>query len=643
MDSIQLKDFLKYKFLSDLKLSPDGKTAAYMQHACDLPNDGYVSYICVSDLNGDNKRLTDSGKKSVFCWDSNDKLISGIIEGDSTAFTRLYLNGSKQDAFTLPVKVKTIEQIEPGLYLISARIPLVPHDYRDEDCFIVTDLPIQSNGIGYISGTRNSLFIFDEKKQSLISITPKLFETTGFTLCKKQGKIIANGHEYEDKRIIRGGLYCYDIVAGEGKTILEKGRFRITWQGMIDDNVIFAGTEGRRNSIMENPYFYTIDPQSGSIEVYAGPDFYIGGLGIGSDCRYGSGTLCKTDNDNIYFSAADNGSAPLYIINGNRECMRLTNMPGSVDCFDVADDKIVFIGMLSQKLQELYMLDKASGSVTQLSNYNGEYTRTHKICVPEPCYFTNDAGLIVSGWVLKPSDYDESKRYPAILDIHGGPKTAYGTIYVHEMQLWASMGYFVFFCNPRGSDGHGDAYSTIMGINGSIDYDDIMGFTDHVLEKYPAIDPDRIGVTGGSYGGYMTNWIVGHTDRFACAATQRSIGDWIVHEYACDTGYWISSEMFPPNAIENPEWAWDRSPGKYSLNIKTPLLFIHSDQDLRCPLSEAMAVYAGAVRAGSIVRMVLFHGENHELSRSGKPVNRIKRLEEITEWFEYYLKGGLKT
>ena len=101
--------------------------------------------------------------------------------------------------------------------------------------------------------------------------------------------------------------------------------------------------------------------------------------------------------------------------------------------------------------------------------------------------------------------------------------------------------------------------------------------------------------------------------------------------------------MFPPNAIENPEWAWDRSPGKYSLNIKTPLLFIHSDQDLRCPLSEAMAVYAGAVRAGSIVRMVLFHGENHELSRSGKPVNRIKRLEEITEWFEYYLKGGLKT
>ena len=206
------------------------------------------------------------------------------------------------------------------------------------------------------------------------------------------------------------------------------------------------------------------------------------------------------------------------------------------------------------------------------------------------------------------------------------------------MQVWANKGYFVFFCNPRGSDGMGDEFSRIMGKNGTIDYEDIMEFTDHILNTYPAIDKSRLGVTGGAYGGYMTNWIVGHTDRFAVAATQRSIGDWIVHEYAADTGYWVTSESYPPNAIAQVEKAWEQSPGKYSINIKTPMLFIHSEQDLRCPLSEAMAVYSGAIRSGNEVRMCLFHDENHELSRSGKPRNRVKRLVEITSWMEKYLE-----
>lgn len=117
-------------------------------------------------------------------------------------------------------------------------------------------------------------------------------------------------------------------------------------------------------------------------------------------------------------------------------------------------------------------------------------------------------------------NYDETKKYPAILDIHGGPKTVYGKVFYHEMQVWASKGYFVFFCNIHGSDGRGNEFMDIRGKYGTIDYDELMQFTDKVLETYPQIDASKVGVTGGSYGGFMTNWIIGHTDRFACAASQ---------------------------------------------------------------------------------------------------------------------------
>lgn len=642
MESVTLKDFLTYRFLSDVKLSPDGKSAAYMRHGCDILADGYRSCLCLSDLEGNNIELTDDGKKRVFCWDGGNMLLHGIPEENKTTFFRVDKTKHTADGFTIPLKVRTIERMGEKQYLVSARVALDHHENRDDDCFVAEELPISSNGVGYTAGTRISLYVFDEEQKTLMPVTPLRFETMAFTFCASQGKIVVSGQEFSDKRIIRGGIYLYDIASKTGHTVLEKGTYRISWVGMLGERILFAGTAGKHNSIMENPYFYTLDPETGEIDFYADPGLYIGGLGMGSDCRYGSGTLCKQDGERVYFCAADNGSSPLFVLEEDRETRRLTFAQGSCDCFDVVEGRVAFVGMVGNELQELYMLDPETRKEKRLTSYNLEYVQTHSVVTPEPCGFVNSDGIPVSGWVLKPVNYDPAIRYPAILDIHGGPKAAYGTVYVHEMQVWANMGYFVFFCNPRGSDGHGDAYSRIMGINGSIDYEDILEFVDHVLSRFPAIDPSRIGVTGGSYGGYMTNWIVGHTDRFACAATQRSIGDWLVHEYASDTGYWVTSEMFAPSSIEQAERAWDRSPGKYSINTKTPMLFIHSDQDMRCPLSEAMAAYSGAVRSGATVRMVLFHGENHELSRSGKPSNRVKRLQEITNWMERYLKEGIE-
>ena len=165
-----------------------------------------------------------------------------------------------------------------------------------------------------------------------------------------------------------------------------------------------------------------------------------------------------------------------------------------------------------------------------------------------------------------------------------------------------------------------------------------MKFTDAVIAKYPAIDTARMGVTGGSYGGFMTNWIIGHTDRFACAASQRSISNWVSFSNTTDIGYRFGDDQMAANTWDNVEKMWWHSPLKYADQVKTPTLFIHSDEDYRCWLVEGLQMFTALKLHGVESRLCMFHGENHELSRGGKPNHRIRRLDEITNWFEKFLK-----
>ena len=237
---------------------------------------------------------------------------------------------------------------------------------------------------------------------------------------------------------------------------------------------------------------------------------------------------------------------------------------------------------------------------------------------------------------LKPNLVQTLEHTPAF--IHGGPFAAFGTPYFHEMQYWAAQGYFVFFCNPRGGQGRGGDFGDLRGKYGTIDYDDLMLFTDKVLESYPMIDTKRVGVTGGSYGGFMTNWIIGHTDRFAAAASQRCIANWISFYLTTDIGPWFGQDQCQGNPWDDTEKLWWHSPLKYAMNVKTPTLFIHSDQDYRCWMSEVLQMFSSLKLNGVDSRICLFHGENHELSRGGKPQNRIRRIAEITAWMDQYLK-----
>ena len=308
-----------------------------------------------------------------------------------------------------------------------------------------------------------------------------------------------------------------------------------------------------------------------------------------------------------------------------------------MDCMDVQDGKLYFVGMQDMKLQEVYAWDEAKQERTQLTSLNEKVLEDVYVAMPQKLSYEND-GTDLDGWVLLPKDFDPNKTYPAVLDIHGGPKTVYGEVFYHEMQYWANLGYFVFFCNPRGGDGRGNEFADIRGKYGTIDYDDIMVFTDKVLEKYPQIDAKRLCVTGGSYGGFMTNWIVGHTDRFCAAATQRSITNWVGFQFTSDIGGEFARDQMGlgdrGTVWNRVEKLWEHSPLKYLDHCTTPTLVIHSDEDYRCPLSEGYQIYCALQQRGVESRMVIFQGENHELSRSGKPRHRIRRLKEITEWFQ---------
>ncbi len=207
------------------------------------------------------------------------------------------------------------------------------------------------------------------------------------------------------------------------------------------------------------------------------------------------------------------------------------------------------------------------------------------------------------------------------------------------MQVLANAGYFVFLTNLHGSEGQGDEYADLRGRYGQVDYDDLMTFVDAVLQQYPDVDPERLGVTGGSYGGFMTNWVVGHTHRFKAAVSERSIATWSSMMISDIGPEFVTDQMATSlTQADGMKAFWHHSPLAYVNNMQTPTLFLHSDHDFRCPIPEGYQMFQALKLKGVPTRMVVFHGSNHDLSRDGRPDQRAKRLNEVLAWFNHYLK-----
>ncbi|MBQ2058842.1 MAG: S9 family peptidase, partial [Firmicutes bacterium] len=360
----------------------------------------------------------------------------------------------------------------------------------------------------------------------------------------------------------------------------------------------------------------------------------VPGGGIAGDSSFGAGSKTAFDGEAFYYATVSDMRPVLRKFEGGK-LSTLFEADGSIDAISVKNGRVLASCIAEDRLPELYEIK--DGKALRLTGFNDELCGELQISRPEPLSVKSD-GWQINGAVIKPAGFEEGKSYPAVLEIHGGPFGAYGLAYYHEMQVLASRGYFVFYCNPRGGDGRGSEFAELRGKLGTIDYDDIMAFTDKVLESYPMIDKARLGVTGGSYGGYMTNWIIGHTDRFAAAVSCRSISNWLAQNLYTDIGLGYGEEIVQGDVWNGPEGVWEQSPLKYADRAKTPTLFIHSDRDFRCYMGEGLQMYTALQKFGVDTRFCLFHGESHGLSRGGKPRNRVTRLSELAGWMDKYLK-----
>lgn len=665
MQKLMLEDFTKYKFLSNLKYSPKGKKLAFVLHEMDVDENKYLSNIHIYDLEKNMfTKLTSSNTARNFIFkdedillfaDSRDKKEKERREKgeDFTTYYEISLNGGEAvKSFEIPLNVAKLEIIDSDRFMIIAEYNHNKPNFQnlsdkekeealknleeEKDYQVIDEIPFWSNGEGFTNKIRSRIYIYNIKDKKLLPVTDAFTNAYYFKLNEDKSKAIIITNSFTDKMQLKDDLYLYDIEKDTLERISHHDHFTYSFADFLEDNIIFIGSDMAKYGVNENHRIYIMDKDRNVREI-SPLDFDLSiGNSVGSDCRFGGSNQVKLDGNYLYFITTEYGNAYLNRIDTNGNMEKLTTKTGSVDGFDVFDGNIIFVGFRGLKIQELYKLN--NGEETQISNFNEWLVEERSLSAPERLTFTTKEGITIEGWIIKPVDFEEGKKYPAILDIHGGPKTVYGEIFFHEMQYWANEGYAVFFCNPRGSDGRGDEFADIRGKYGTIDYEDIMKFTDIVLERYPFIDEDRIGVTGGSYGGFMTNWIIGHTNRFKAAASQRSISNWVSKFGTTDIGYFFVEDQQAANPWSDVEKLWFHSPMKYADKVQTPTLFIHSDEDFRCWIAEAYQMFTSLKYHGVEARICIFKGENHELSRSGKPNHRIRRLKEITEWFNKYLK-----
>ena len=357
------------------------------------------------------------------------------------------------------------------------------------------------------------------------------------------------------------------------------------------------------------------------------------------DLHGGGAPVWSKDGKTIYFAASEHGSTPLYSVPAAGGAIRRLT-PGALQVMIFArgrkadDLTIVWNGFTNAGT--IARLD-AAGARTDLWEPNRDFFAGLSLVEPEEIWIDAPQGHKVQAWYMKPTGVAAGQKIPMLLEIHGGPRAQYGATYMHEFQVFANTGMAVLFSNPRGSQGYGEAFTqAIVGDWAAPAHEDLMLAVDEALRRHPEIDPARLGVTGGSYGGYMTTWVVGHTDRFKAALTQRCVTTIPTLLLADDISGSSSTEFGAEPWTFAPK-LWEQSPLAYVEQIRTPLMITHSMQDLRCTVGEAEMLYKSLKWLKREVEMVLYPDESHGLSRMGTPTRRVARLHVMRDWFVRHL------
>jgi len=640
---LKAEDLERLAFVSDPKISPDGKKVVFVVTRPSISDNRYYSKLWVYDLE----------KDEVFHITNGPSDYSPVWAEDSGKIFFLSRRTLKEDEPGLELWEADIKNCtEPRLIIkqdkgfeifgISNGKALlnIPNPNKKEELTVIEEVPFWFNGKGYIYGERNALYLVDIWTGNLEKLTEGN-EEISFARISPDDKKVAYISSEDHQKPYRTDLKLLDLETREIKK-LTNGQFTVEDLAWNPSSLMIAFRAGDySHGLNSNVKLWTLDLSSGSISKLT-PDDWDTGNYMNSDVRGPSsnGKLQWIDAW-IYFTLNEGGKVSLLRTDLNGKTEHLVEGNLTVEDFSAKGETISLTIMSSTRPSELFIY--SGKGLRKVTSFNDELLKKSNLQVPERFTFKASDGQTIEGWVLKPANFKDDKKYPAVLYIHGGPATTYGESFQHEFYVLSESGFGLVYMNPRGSAGYGESFKDLRGKYGTRDYQDLMEGLDYVIKNFSFIDEKRLGVAGGSYGGFMTNWIIGHTERFKAAVSQRSISNWISFYGTSDIGYYFAEDQIGGD-LGNDLWKddlvqvyWDRSPLKYAYRVKTPTLLLHSDEDYRCWIDQAYQMFTALKLKGVQTKLVIFHKENHDLSRKGKPKNRIERLNQIISWFKTYL------
>ena len=643
--------------VGDPQVSPDGSKVLFTYSQVNMGEDKYDTHIWLLDLSKKRPVQFTHGMENASNprWSPDGKTILFTSSRPSEDDEKDDKEKKKAQIYLIPVsggEAKRITDFEDGVQnpvwspdgkTIYFTSPIFKGEKRKEsDVKILRRIKYKGDGIGFYEGKYTHLFSVPAKGGKVKQVTDGEYDVTSPVL-SPDGKTVAftgNFDEGADYSYLR---YIYTVPAkgGEPKVLLKRqGSVGALGYSPCGKHLAFTGYEVEDPDLVwyHQTQLWTMPAKGGK------PKCLTAEFDRTVSARGGS-VKWSPDSKHIYVKFPNHGTSHVHRVSLKGEVEALTEGKMSVGSFTMDEAGKVFAFNASDPMTpyELWTLD--DGGPAKRTELNKALLKKLRLVEPEEFWFTASDGTEVQGWIVRPRDMTEGERYPTCIEIHGGPRGAYGFTLgaaEHEFQVLADYGYAVVYTNPRFSTGYGEKFcGEASGHWGERDYLDIMEATDYVVENYDFVDPERLGVLGGSYGGFMTNWIIGHTDRYKAAVTMRCISNWYSFHGTSDIG-WMSLPTMELNWGKDPwddlERIMEKSPITYIKDMVTPTLIIHSENDYRCPMEQGEQLFAGLKKLGRTTEMVRFPNEPHGLSRMGKPKHREERLQHIVRWFDRYLK-----
>jgi dipeptidyl aminopeptidase/acylaminoacyl peptidase len=663
------EDYFAFQFINDARISPDGRQVAYVLTAIDQKKNRRNSSIWLLAMDGLSapRRLTAEGFNSNSPRWSPDGSRLAFLSARTTEAPEpassaaaapaeparpqiciLRLDGGEAQVASHLKNGVTVFQWSPDGKRFVAVSRTGPSDQiapgaRPSDVRHYRHILYKFNDTGWYDDKRSHLWVLDAitgKDQQITSgedwnDTDPQWSPDGARIAFVSDR---TGQEYDD-----GHNTDVWVIPASGGSLT-----KISDHAFEDDSprwssdgrqIIFAGKTARR----EFPKLYIAD--ANGADANGGADAQAGARSrlvvknldlIPGALQWGHGP------DSLRFESGFKGTVQIFGVDLVGHVAPITQGERAVHGFDISEKTGVMTYLANDfgHLDDLYVSRLDGSGERQLTRVNAKLWSELDPAKVERIPYTSSDHWAIDGFLVKPLGFQPGKKYPMILSIHGGPAGQYGVDWYHEFQVYAARGYAVFFCNPRGSTGYGQKFERgIVNNWGGMDYQDIMAGVDAVLQQNSWIDRDRLGVTGGSYGGYMTNWIVGHTDRFKAAVTLRSVSNFISDDGTRDGAYGHQDD-FRGFLFDDFDQYWNASPLKYAANVKTPTLILHSDNDYRVPIEQGEQWFRALKHYGVTAELVIFPRENHNLTRTGEPKHLVESLNWQLYWFDRFLNGN---